>query len=419
MHPGDTESKHVLGDDTGFEYVSLAATPPADEGIEITAIQLGNTSHSSPLIQNQLQSSQAAARLHNEIHGSGYKALARKRWHEFWYAESGCQFVLAEALKITMSVISYYGVVSYAMWDNCDMPATSQQAVCNFDYDNLRLYEVAALAVLFISTGLFRRQRRKIELTPALNVHRQFANRWVDMSHHRECDLSHNIEELFQLHSVTPLQQKLSNLSIALDTVGPTLNRLQKGVLSYQKISLRKSWCSTLDKAVRIGVSGFLGFNLGMQFLLMLSTLSKRDDFEWHGSDLSKLGFVGWCTVLFSVAAVFKVIPDDLSAQTEDINHKTVRQYELIANSCLDKKNTLSKQLSQCSKALSAVENDLLAHGGSATYETQMLLLKDRIAQLNSQASTIAIPQVLLADDSHIVKIGAVRRLTPGSILSR
>ena len=116
------------------------------------------------------------------------------------------------------------------------------------------------------------------------------------------------------------------------------------------------------------------------------------------------------------------MIPDDLSAQTDDINHKTVRQYELIANSCLDKKNTLSKQLSQCSKALNAVELDMTSDGRSATYEAEIQLimsLKDRIARLNAQASIISIPQVLLAEDSRIVKVGAVRRLTPTSILPR
>ncbi|MDF1654703.1 MAG: hypothetical protein P1U34_06275 [Coxiellaceae bacterium] len=406
------------GSDGDFDFVPLDGSPTSEVTIEFTETGASRPPSSDNLVQNQLAAIRAAAKLHGEISGTNWKARARQRCYDFWYAEKGRQFALAEALKITLSVVSYYGVVSYGMWDNCDMPATSNQAKCDFNYDNLRLYEIGALTALFVITGLLRQQRRKLELTPALNLHSQFARRWRDMSQQSDCDLTANIDELYQLHSTTPLQDKLRNLEVALTEVEPKLESLNQGVHSYRQISLNKSCYSTLDRGIRVGVSGFLGFNLGMQFLLMLSTLSKRDDFEWHGSDLSELGFIGWCTVLFSVAVVFHVIPDDLSTQTNDINHKTVRQYELIANSCLDKKNTIGRQLLQCWNVLCSIEKDCVTERcQSPGPELEKIQeIKSRIAGLNAKANAIAIPESLLAEKTRIVKVGAVRRLTPPAV---
>ncbi|MDF1796558.1 MAG: hypothetical protein P1U63_08495 [Coxiellaceae bacterium] len=393
-------------------YVQLPGAPPSRQvSIEVPLIHPMGDETPVGLMQNQMQSTQAAARLHDNIYGDGWKTRLQKRWFAFWYAEKGCEFVLAEALKITISIVSYYGVVSYALWDNCGMPPTSEQAKCNFDYDKLRVYEFGALTALFVITGMLRQQRRKLELTPALRVHGHFTQRWKDLSEYVGSDLSKHVDELYNFHNSTPLADKLSRLEETLAHVSPQLGRLQQGVLSYSEIPLKKSCYTSLDKAMRIGVSGFLGFNLGMQFILMLSTLSKHDDFEWHGADLAKMSFAGWCTVLFSVAVVFNVIPDDLTVQTNDINHKAVRQYELIANSCLDKRNVISRQLKQCWKALCSIEvGGDQEHGAiSSVDSTKIQDLKSRIGELNAQANKIVIPKTLLTANTGIVRVGAVR----------
>ncbi len=301
---------------------------------------------------------------------SGYFQLFNNTMKRWWYADPNktCAFISAELVKLVMSVGSSYGVVSYAHWDACGFPTNAEATTCDMDYDNLRILEIGAFIMLSMITVQLRQKRREHRLTPNTNMHRMLANKWGD--DYAFPDLA-GIAFALQAAALsepssaagaaggaashrddTDVNTQLEAMRAQLGLVDNMLDRVKGDIERYKDFDFTDSGYDAASNGLKFIVTGFLAFNLALQFVMMTASLSKDESVTWSETPLVDLGVIDWLAIGVAVLGALALMPDDITEQNDDIKQKLIRQYEKISTRALHVRDNIQSGLQICKRCL-------------------------------------------------------------------
>lgn len=327
---------------------------------------------------------------------SSFQERMKVRFKRWWYVEAGCSlsFVSAEMVKLILSVATNYGLVSLLTWDKCGFPATPAGSDCDQNYKELRLKEMATVAAMALVVVGLRIMRRKRDLNPNLQAHRRFADVLTQDDSvgdiHRTSQLLLDEIEPGQMElrrgsrgesvemdakdaeGTVGIEFALNQLEIQLNSLADRQVQMQQQLNSWQTIQLKDSWYSWFSDKLRQLTAAVFGFNIGMQFILSLSTLSQDDAYQWGEHPIANLGVLGWATVLMTTGVSMLLMPDDMWQQNEDLRQKCLRQYEGLRRTVLQQNQTVRVSLETVEHTLTTLQRHLHHHHRLAAYNERI-----------------------------------------------
>jgi hypothetical protein len=293
---------------------------------------------------------------------SAKKALScwakwNSRRKTIWYTPSGLTltFFIVEFFKLSIATGTYYGVFTFAEWWRCGLPSSSEKATCDVNYNDLHKGEYILLGILAIVTFVFRQKRRQATIHPNQRFFKiTMTGKLEDFS--GPCDFSLT-EELIQYKAADTSGKKeeaLVRITSKLVVISEQVDAMNNALEIDKQFKLRNCGYHYINEAIRAAIFGFFALNIILQFYQVVATLSNDDAYVWTGHPLKDLPILVWPGIFLATIAAMLTVPDDLTAQNNDLKTKLWAQYNRLEAGIEERKRSIIKV---CESALSVIMN--------------------------------------------------------------